>query len=271
MGFVPGVLAPATVERRVWFVVHGDGIVVREVDGRAALLRDGELADAGATPAAIDYLGELDGAHAFAAILAAPPPPPFVARSLRSLYGAIDDHAWAVAGRATQLVQWAATHRYCGRCAAPTRRLPAERAMRCDACELVSYPRISPAIIVLVRRGDEALLARGAHPPRPWYSTLAGFCEAGESLEETLVREVREEVGIDVGNLRYFGSQSWPFPHSLMVGFTAEHTGGELCANPDEIAAAEWFTIDRLPPIPPAISIARALIDAWVAEVRGRS
>jgi NAD+ diphosphatase len=269
MTFVPGIVAPATVERRVWFVVHGDGIVVRaEADGSVALPRDDDL-DA-AAPAAIEYLGLLDGAHAFAATLATPPPAPFVARGLRSLYGALADDAWAVAGRATQLVQWAATHRFCGGCGAPTRPLAGERARRCDACALSFYPRISPAIIVLVRRGDEALLARGAQPPRPFFSTLAGFCEAGESLEETLVREVREEVGIEVRDLCYFGSQSWPFPHSLMVGFTAEHAGGELRPNPDEIAAADWFTIDRMPPVPPPISIARALIDAWVEDVRRR-
>ena len=271
MSFVPAQVAPAAVGRRIWFVTSGDGIVVRAEDGAVALPRDDELEAAGASPAGVDYLGRLDEAHAFAATLPAPPPP-FTTRSLRSLYGALDEDAFAVAGRAVQVVHWAATHRYCGRCAAPMRRLPTERAMRCDACDLSCYPRISPAIIVLVRRGDQALLARGGgvHDPRPWYSTLAGFCEAGESLEETLVREVREEVGIEVGGLRYFGSQSWPFPHSLMVGFTAEHAGGELRIDPGEIADANWFTVDRLPPIPPRISIARALIDAWIADVRGR-
>jgi NAD+ diphosphatase len=104
--------------------------------------------------------------------------------------------------------------------------------------------------------------------PLPFYSTLAGFSEPGESLEETLAREVKEEVGIEVGGVRYFGSQPWPFPHSLMVGFTAEHAGGELLPDPSEIVDAQWFRADRLPPLPPPLSIARRLIDAWLADVR---
>jgi NAD+ diphosphatase len=142
--------------------------------------------------------------------------------------------------------------------------------MRCPACGLTAYPRIAPAIITLVRRGDEALLARGARFPLPFYSTLAGFAEPGESLEETLVREVREEVGVEVRDLRYFGSQPWPFPHSLMIGYFAEWASGEIAIDGSEILDAQWFTVDRLPNVPPRISIARRLIDAWVDEVRSR-
>jgi NAD+ diphosphatase len=142
--------------------------------------------------------------------------------------------------------------------------------MRCEVCTLSFYPRISPAIIVLVRRGDEALLARSTRSASGFYSTLAGFVEAGESLEETLAREVREEVGVEVTNLRYFASQSWPFPHSLMVGFFADHAGGEIVVDKTEITDARWFAPTALPLIPPKLSIARQLIDAWVAEVRGR-
>lgn len=265
--FTPGIAAPDDVARRVWFYVHKDGLVVAADGARGARLPvDDELTLAPSSPP--DYLGLLGDAHAFAVAVEAEPPPPFSVRTLRALYGALDDDAFAAAGRAVQLAHWATTHRYCGRCAAPTVRLPQERAMRCAACRLDFYPRISPAIIVLVRRGDEALLARGARFPLPFYSTLAGFSEPGESLEETLVREVKEEVGIDVGGLRYFGSQPWPFPHSLMVGFTAEYTGGELRPDPSEIVDAQWFTADRLPPVPPPISIARRLIDAWLDEVK---
>jgi len=268
MAFSPALIAPASVDRRIWFVVHRDALVVRDEASGVALPRDDELTSAGVSLSSVDYLGQLGDAHAFAAALDEPPAPPFTARPLRGLYGALDDEAFAVAGRATQVVHWAATHRYCGRCGAPTRRLPTERAMRCDACDLSCYPRISPAIIVLVRRGEEALLARGARFPLPFYSTLAGFSEPGESLEETLVREVREEVGIEVHNLRYFGSQPWPFPHSLMIGFSAEHASGEIRIDPDEIIDAQWFRADRLPMIPPRLSIARRLIDAWLDEVR---
>jgi NAD+ diphosphatase len=129
---------------------------------------------------------------------------------------------------------------------------------------------VAPAIIVLVRRGDEALLARSGRFPRPFFSTLAGFVEAGESLEETLAREVREEVGVEVTNIRYFGSQPWPFPHSLMVGFTADYAGGEIVVDGEEIAEARWFQVTDLPMVPPRTSIARRLIDAWVTEIGQR-
>ena len=138
--------------------------------------------------------------------------------------------------------------------------------MRCPACTLSAYPRIAPAIIVLVQRGDLALLAHGTRFPAPFYSTLAGFVEPGESLEETLVREVKEEVGVDVGDIRYFGSQSWPFPHSLMLGFFATWQGGEIVCEPTEIVDAKWFRAAELPMIPPRPSISRQLIDAWVAD-----
>jgi NAD+ diphosphatase len=141
--------------------------------------------------------------------------------------------------------------------------------MKCPTCGLVAYPRISPAVIVLVRKGDQALLARSSRFRLPFFSTLAGFVEVGETLEETVVREIREEVGVTVGDVRYFGSQPWPFPHSLMVGFTARWESGELAPDGDEIAEAAWFSAGALPPVPPPLSIARRLIDAWVDEVRG--
>jgi NAD+ diphosphatase len=174
-----------------------------------------------------------------------------------------------MAGRAVQIVEWAATHRFCGRCATPTERTAGEHAMRCPSCGLSAYPRIAPAIIVLVRKGDLALLAHGVRFPAPFYSTLAGFVEPGESLEETLVREVKEEVGIDVGDMRYFGSQSWPFPHSLMLGFFATWKAGEIVVDPTEIVDAKWFSESELPMIPPPLSISRQLIDHWLADVRG--
>lgn len=142
--------------------------------------------------------------------------------------------------------------------------------MRCPACGLLAYPRIAPAVIVLVRRGDEALLARNARFPLPFFSTLAGFAEIGETLEETVAREIREEVGIEVRNPRYFGSQPWPFPHSLMVGFMADWASGELRLDEREIAEARWCRADALPLIPPPVSIARRMIDAWVDEVTAK-
>ena len=170
---------------------------------------------------------------------------------------------------AAQIGTWYAEHRFCGSCGAPTRQLPGERAMRCDACESQHYPRISPSMIVLVSRGDEILLARSPRFVAGVYSTLAGFVEPGESVEHCVVREVREEVGVEVRNLQYIGSQGWPFPHSLMLGFHAEYAGGEIVMQADEIEDARWFRVDDLPPLPASRSIARHLIDLYVARRLG--
>lgn len=193
------------------------------------------------------------------------------ALDLRRYHGSSTEYEWLAAGRGVQLVEWARTHRYCGRCATPTAPSESERSMRCPACGLVAFPRLAPAMITLVTRGEpgpdqEALLARGAGWAVPMYSCLAGFVEPGESLEAAVVREVREEVGVDVVDPRYVGSQPWPFPHSIMIGFRAGYAGGEIVPDPAEIADAAWFRKDDLPMIPPGISIARKIIDAWLVE-----
>jgi NAD+ diphosphatase len=189
---------------------------------------------------------------------------------LRALFGRLPDVQWTVAGRAVQLVEWVRTHRFCGRCGRPTERSVAERSMRCPACGLLAFPRLAPAVITLVSRGDEALLARGVTFPVPMYSCIAGFVEPGETLEEAVRREVREEVGVEIANVAYVASQPWPFPHSLMLGFTADWASGDIVIDPIEIMDAQWFRVDDLPPIPPRISIARQLIDGWVHNVAGR-
>lgn len=177
-----------------------------------------------------------------------------------------------LASRAAQLVEWDSSHRFCGRCATPTVRDVAERARRCPGCGLTQYPRHSPVAMALIWRDRELLLARSPHFAPGMYSALAGFVEAGESLEQCLRREVTEEVGVQVDQLRYFQSQSWPFPHSLMAAFTARWIGGEIVPEEGEIEDARWFPIDALPPIPHPYSIAGRLIRAAVAAVQaGRS
>jgi NAD+ diphosphatase len=257
---------------RAWFLVHPKGLVVRREAGGVRLPDDADAAAVGASPETAHPVGQMGDRAALAAPVSegTPLPEPLIVASLRDIYGAVSEEAFGMGARAAQIIEWATTHRFCGRCATPTERVPGERCMRCPACELTAYPRISPAVIVLVRRGDEALLARGARFPAAFYSTLAGFVEVGESLEETLEREVREEVGIDVKNLRYFGSQPWPFPHSLMVGFMAEWAAGEIRIDGREILDANWYRAGALPPIPPRISIARRLIDTWLEDVGGR-
>ena len=193
------------------------------------------------------------------------------ALDLYSLFGRTTEAEWAVAGRAVQLAEWARTHRFCGRCATPTEQSPNDRSMKCPACGLLAYPRLAPAMITLVTKGEpgpdqQVLLARGVQFRAPMYSCLAGFVEPGESLEEAVIREVQEEVGVVIGSVEYRGSQPWPFPHSLMIGFRAAWESGEIVCEPTEILDAQWYRRDALPPIPPPISIARKLIDAWLAE-----
>ncbi|MCB0956984.1 MAG: NAD(+) diphosphatase [Ilumatobacteraceae bacterium] len=192
------------------------------------------------------------------------------ATDLFSYYGRASEPEWLVAGRAVQLVEWGRTHRFCGRCGTPTEIQEHERAMKCPACGLLAFPRLAPAMITLVTRGEgddrQALLARGVQFRAPMYSCLAGFVEPGESLEEAVIREVREEVGVEIGDVRYWGSQPWPFPHSLMIGFTAEWVSGDIVCDPTEILDAKWFRRDELPNVPPRISIARKLIDAWLMD-----
>lgn len=184
---------------------------------------------------------------------------------LRALYAQAGAEAFALAGRATQLLDWQRNHRYCGHCATPTERLPDEHGLRCPACGLVAYPRLSPAVMVLVRDGERLLLARSPHFKPGIYSALAGFVEPGETLEQCAAREVREEVGVEIANLRYFSSQPWPFPNSLMVAFFADYAGGEIVPQPGEIEAAAWFLPAALPQLPEPVSIARRLIDAALA------
>jgi NAD+ diphosphatase len=161
---------------------------------------------------------------------------------------------------------WDQTHRFCGRCGEPTVHAPSERAKLCPKCGLLSFPRLSPAVIMLIQRGDEFLLARNPNFPEAFYSVLAGFVEPGESLEEAVAREVREEVGLEVTDIRYFSSQPWPFPHSLMIGFTCTYAGGDIVPQPDEIVHAAWFSRNgELPRLPGKLSIARKLID-WFLD-----
>ena len=186
---------------------------------------------------------------------------------VRSLFSLLSAEAVSLAGRAIQLLDWQKNHRYCGRCGAFTTIRTGQFAMLCPACGLVAYPRISPAVMVLISRGDELLLARSPRFRPGVFSALAGFVEAGETLEQCASREVLEEVGIEISNLRYFGSQSWPFPDSLMVAFFADYASGVIKPDPLEIEDAQWFSRSTLPALPEPVSIARQLIDAACCQI----
>lgn len=188
---------------------------------------------------------------------------------LRAAYDSLTEWEFRAAGTARQKVQWHRTHAFCSRCGAPTEPHAAHEAMDCSECGQLHFARIAPAVIVLVQRDGEALLARSPHFTAGVYSTLAGFVEPGESLEECVHREIEEEVGVIVDNLRYFGSQPHPFPHSLMVGFVADWRSGDIRIDAAEIEDARWFTPDGLPDLPHPMSIARALIQDFVHRMDG--
>ncbi len=256
-------LAPVEHAASLTFVFRGPELLVRAGD---AGLPDVATCEAlGIEPACIHPVGLLGGAYFRAAYVPedAPVLDGFAYSALRRLWGRMDDGLLALAGRGYQIAEWARTHRFCGACGERMVHVPGERAMKCSACGHNAYPRISPAMMVLVKRGASILLAHNAAAPPGRMSALAGFLEPGESIEDAVHREVEEEVGLQVKDLRYFGSQSWPFPHSLMIAFTAEYAGGEITLNDQEIDEARWFGPgDALPQLSPRQSISRALIDA---------
>ncbi len=267
--FVPGILPDAAaVGAPLAFVVHKARILI--------------LADSGTlAPAALaftlfeaeaekHYLGRLGQQPCWLLSLAEekPLPPGLAWQGLRGLFGTASAEELNLLTRALQIAEWSLSHRYCGSCGEKTVAAPGERAKTCPACGFTAYPRLSPAIMVLVTRGRELLLARSTRFKVPLWSALAGFVEPGESLEDTLHREVREEVGISVRELSYFGSQSWPFPHSLMIAFTAAYDSGDLQPDGDEIAEAGWFPPEGLPPLPSSASIARFLIETTADRLR---
>jgi NAD+ diphosphatase len=237
-------------------LLHEDNLAVPNILSSAAL---------GVPPQSFHPVGLLAGQYCQAAAVDASvaPPPGMAFRSLRSLFGSMDDGLLGVAGRASQIAEWARTHRYCGACGSATVLAEGERCFKCAGCGHLAYPRISPAMMVLIRKGEQVLLAFHTASPSKRFSPLAGFLEAGESIEEAVHREVFEEVGLRVHNLNYFMSQSWPFPHSLMIAFTADYLGGEIRVDQNEIAEARWFGPgDEWPERVPAVSISSLLVDA---------
>lgn len=272
--FFPGVKQPEQVSGpALWFVFQENKILVEQEASAVCIPYRLEFAEIGLEAISRNYLGSIDGHHCFAVEVAAgtAAPPGMSFEGLRQVYGTIDEDLFWIAGRAVQIVDWDRTHKFCGCCGIPTRKSPAERARECPRCGLQEFPRLAPAIIVLVHRDNEMLLARSRRFPTAMYSTLAGFVEPGENLENAVLREVEEETGIVVRDIRYFGSQPWPFPHSLMIGFTAAYARGEIVLEDNEIVDARWFTADNLPSLLPGkISIARRLVD-WFLDKQKKS
>ncbi len=257
-----------------WFCIAPTGVLVH-LDGdarRVPLVRHPE--ELGIRVDHEHFLGVLDDVPVWAAGIDGnlPPPDGLNYDHLRTLFNKLPEQVWTLAGRALQIAEWHRTHKFCGRCGEATELARGERARRCPSCGLLNFPRLSPAVITVVTRGEEEiLLAHGRAFGAPMYSALAGFVEPGESLEQCVAREIYEEVGIQIKNIRYFKSQPWPFPNSLMLGFFAEYDGGEIVCQESEIVDAQWFTRETLPNRPGSggargagMSIASWLIDAWI-------
>lgn len=252
-----------------WFLFKGSDLLVKVNDGLAEVPVIADPASLGLRVAAAHHIGTADGAPCRAAETTDDAPDGWSFAGLRSLFSALSEPLFRVAGRALMVVDWDRTHRFCGRCGTATRPKDGERARECPACGELAYPRISPAIIVAVTRADRILLVRH-HRFAQRFTVIAGYVEPGETLEECVHREVREETGIEIRGPRYFANQPWPFPHSLMVAFTADYASGEIRVEPSELIEGGWFTADALPVIPDKVTIARRLIDAFTVAQRRR-
>lgn len=255
-----------------WFIFQGSSLLVAKDDEAIQVPLTQDIGSFGITTQRAHYLGSADGNPCKAVEVSSgiTAPNGWSFEAIRSLFGRIGDGFFSVAARALEVLEWDRTHRFCGTCGAATTLKHGERARECPACGQLSYPRISPAVIMAVVRDERILLARARRFPPGLYSVLAGFVEPGETLEECVAREVREETGVEVKNISYFGSQPWPFPHSLMIAFTAEYAGGEIQIDESELVEAGWYAADALPDIPDPITVARRLIDWFTAAGRAR-
>lgn len=268
-GFIPAFSPPAGLAGPAWWLIFFRyRLLVVPEEGEAAFPYLLKPEDCGFRVMEKTYLGTLDGKLCFAALVSEPEtiPSGLVFMDLRTLHGRMNQARIYLAFRALHLLDWSQKTRFCKRCGEKLIDMETERAKKCPACGHQSFPRISPAVIVLVEKEDECLLARSPRFQEGFYSVLAGFAEPGETLEDTVRREIFEETGIEVQDIRYFGSQPWPFPDSLMIGFTAAYASGEIRIDGAEILEAQWFRFDRLPKVPGKISIAGELIDWFVRK-----
>lgn len=269
--YEPAVTAPDINHSEAhWFAFFTNKLLVKKADGSYTIPYVRDLYQLNTQPVRTQYLGLLQGKPCYSAELASEEPVPegmeFV--ELRALYDFITEDLFLLAGKAYQIVSWDQTHQFCGRCGSATGDLSGERAKICPKCGFISYPRICPAVITAIRKGDQLLLAHARHFKEGMYSLIAGFVEAGETLEEAVRREIYEEVGISVKNIRYWSSQPWPFPNSMMLGFTAEYDSGDIKVDGVEITDANWYGIDNLPGLPSEVSIARKIINWWMEQNR---
>ena len=258
-------------EPKSWYVFCQGSIVLEEKGGKA-----GSIPVSGCCPVA-DPVGIvpfrwLDGEACMAVNISSTEKlsPALSVIPLRNSFNLIPMTDYRRAGKAVELLEWDRQTQYCGHCGAPL-EFKSSISKYCPNCHVETWPKLSPAIIVLISRGDEILLVQSLSFKHDYYGLVAGFVELGETLEECVRREVREETGLRITNLRYFGSQAWPYPRNLMAGFMADYEGGVLLLQREELRKGGWFRYDNLPPVPEKLSIARMLIDAWVeSKTKGK-
>lgn len=252
----------------LFFVFKGDQLVCKSNSGMPEPITSEDFRWFDVDITSKYFLGRFQGKPSYALGVMGDVPEGYSLTGLRGLLGRTTMSLFYLAGRALQVVEWHNTNLFCGRCGQAMEDHREDRAKQCTGCRFIAYPRLSPSIIVLVTKGDEMLLARNVAWPNGMYSTLAGFVETGESIEQTVHREVFEEVGLKVKRLKYFGSQSWPFPNSLMLGFHAEYDSGEIVCQEGEIADAQWFKPESLPQTPPKTAISGWLIEEFLSALK---
>lgn len=265
MNFIPNATGPDhQPEKALYFILNIRHIVVNgpnvpEMDKpHASKFSMGEAFFFGTFKGTPCYCAELQSKTV---------PEPFEKINLRAYFLSADDTFREMAGYARQVLDLHLNFRFCGRCGGPTRTLTHEHARVCPSCHLTAYPRISPAVIMSVTKGDKILLGKGVNfPDKKMFSVLAGFVSPSETLEDCVRREVFEETSIRVSDIHYVKSQPWPFPDSLMIGFTARYQSGEIDIDPNEIVEAAWFSHNNLPKIPHSHSLAGQLIRSFVRE-----
>lgn len=267
MNFIPGVNPPEDRNAKdFWFVFNSGNILVNLNEDKVEIPYYEDVEGLVERGSKIYYLGKFDGVDSYACEL----DEKFETRenmefrTLRSIVGLFDERFFNLAGKAYQMLEWSKNHKYCGRCGSLMEDKKDERAKLCPSCGLVNYPRISPAIIVAIVRDGKLLLAHNKQFAGNMYSVIAGFLDQGETFEDCVRREVWEEVGIRVKNIKYFQSQPWPFPNSLMVAFTAEYAEGEIKVDGVEIDDANWYAVGEIPRRPTTGSVAGKLIQWFI-------
>jgi NAD+ diphosphatase len=265
--FFPAITPSGRNQPLLWFVFSQEQLLVYKTATGIELPNWTHFAQSGLTAIRQHYLGCLETIYCCYAVEIVPTSlltHEMIFLPLRALFNDLSAELFALAGRALQIISWDKNHQFCSRCGTKMIADAKERVKRCPSCKWANYPPLAPAVIMLISRGRELLLSRGWHFQPGMYSVQAGFVEAGETLEEAVRREICEEVGLEIKNIRYFGSQPWPFPNSLMVGFLAEYASGELCVNHQELEDANWYKINQLPKLPTGISIARQMIERFL-------